>query len=123
MRRVAFHLVTLLFAGLAVLGARDAWSNYHTASTALQLLDLTGQVLYAVCAAAVVLLRLGKQMREARRFMWAWMGALVWAGGLAPAAWAGAGWGASLTAAGASLAIAVLILLVDAWASARPLVF
>jgi hypothetical protein len=120
LRRIGYHLITLLFAGLSVLGVRDVYNNYQTAETVLQVVDLVGQVLYTVCAAAVVLLRLGRQRREARRFMWAWAGALVWAGGLAPAAWGAAGWGASLTAAGASLAIAVVILLADAAASVRP---
>lgn len=98
MRRIGYHLITLLFAGLSVLGVRDVYNNYQTAETVLQVVDLVGQVLYTVCAAAVVLLRLGRQRREARRFMWAWAGALVWA----------------------SLAIAVVILLADAAASARP---
>ncbi|MEJ2677966.1 MAG: hypothetical protein P8174_02700, partial [Gemmatimonadota bacterium] len=61
--------------------------------------------------------------REARRFMWLWAAALVWASGMNPAAWEGAGWGPSLTAAGSGLAVAVVILLVDAWASSKPLAF
>ncbi len=122
MRRIAFHLVTLLFLAIAALGVRDVWNGYQRADTVLQILDLVGQVFYAGFAAAVVVLRLGRR-KEARRFAWAWYGALIWAGALAPAAWDSAGWGPTLTAAGASVLIGAFILLLDAWANPRPLTF
>lgn len=119
MRRVAFHAITILFAVLCYLGVRDVWYGYRDARTLLQFVDLAGKAIYALCAAGIVVQRLVRQ--RGRLLMWLWSAALVWASGLAPLAWDGAGWGPSLTAAAASLAIAVLILLVDAWVNTRPL--
>lgn len=119
MRRVVFHAVTILFAVLCYFGVRDVWYGNQDARTVLQVVDLVANAIYAVCGAGVVVLRLAG--RRGLGLMWVWALALVVASGVGPVAWGGAGWGPSLTAAGASLAGAVLIILVDAWANTRPL--